>query len=491
MCRACRRRPPAEVRLGLITTLSGELAESYGSSTVDAAKLALQPINDTGGLDLGGQKFKVTLVIEDDQDRAEVATRAAQKLINQDRIVALVGPSLSRNAIPVADVSEGARIPMISPNSTNPATTAGKKYVFRVDFIDPFQGRVIARFARDELHAPERGRPVRRRQCLQQGHRRSVQATYSPKPAVESWRSNRTRRAKRTSVRRWRASSKVAPTCCSCPTTTTTCRRKPNRSIRTASALRCLAPMRGARSSPRTWASSRVRSSQQTGPSKPPPRSLKRSSNAFGMPTIRPPNNIAALAYDSVGLLLTSLRTQGKADPDAIRTGLSGINDYAGATGTIGYGRGNGGSGQERADLADQGRPGGPGAPGGSVAVRFWTRSLMVRLVSYFLVLSLVTVSVVGYLAYTQATEALKSAVFDRLSALADVKEGELNRWMDDEVRGVVLIAGLPEVRTQTRALFSQAESDEGYATAHAALAAYLGSLATSEPGAARGVRLE
>jgi branched-chain amino acid transport system substrate-binding protein len=104
-------------------------------------------------LDVGRRKLKVMLLVEDDQDRAELAARAAQKLINQDKVAALVGPSLSRNAIPVADVAEGARIPMISPNSTNPATTAGKKYAFRVDFIDPFQGRVIARFARDELHA--------------------------------------------------------------------------------------------------------------------------------------------------------------------------------------------------------------------------------------------------------------------------------------------------------------------------------------------------
>src|SRR6266545_3487618 len=114
--------------------------------------------------------------------------------------------------------------------------------------------------------------------------------------------------------------------------------------------------------------------------------------------------------------------------------------------------------------------------------MRFWTRSLMVRLVSYFLLLSLVTVSLVGYLAYTQATEALKLAVFDRLSALADVKEGELNRWVDDEVHSVVLIARLPDVRTQVRTLMSRPESDPSYETAHAALAAYLSALVSSEP---------
>src|SRR5919205_4631526 len=99
----------------------------------------------------------------------------------------------------------------------------------------------------------------------------------------------------------------------------------------------------------------------------------------------------------------------------------------------------------------------------------------MVRLVSYFLLLSLVTISVVGSIAYTQATEALKLAVFDRLSALADVKEGELNRWVNDEVRGVALIASLPDVRTQTRVLVADVEGGPNYAVAHARLAEYLG----------------
>jgi hypothetical protein len=115
--------------------------------------------------------------------------------------------------------------------------------------------------------------------------------------------------------------------------------------------------------------------------------------------------------------------------------------------------------------------------------MRFWTKSLMVRLVSYFLLLSLVTVSVVGYIAYTQATEALKLAVFDRLSALADVKEGELNRWVDDEVRSVVLIARLPEVRAHVRTLLTHAETDPIYQGAHASLGAYLGALTSTEPG--------
>jgi branched-chain amino acid transport system substrate-binding protein len=63
----------------------------------------------------------------------------------------MVGSSFSRNAIPSGEVAERAGIPMISPGSTHPRTTAGRRYVFRVAFVDSFQGRVMARFARDRL----------------------------------------------------------------------------------------------------------------------------------------------------------------------------------------------------------------------------------------------------------------------------------------------------------------------------------------------------
>jgi branched-chain amino acid transport system substrate-binding protein len=332
---------PAEVRLGLITTLSGELADSYGSSTVDAVKLALQPINDAGGLDLGGQKYKVTLVIEDDQDRAEVATRAAQKLINQDRIVALVGPSLSRNAIPVADVSEGAHIPMISPNSTNPATTAGKKYVFRVDFIDPFQGRVIARFARDELHAASAAVLYDVASAYNKGIAEVFKEAFAKAGgqvvAFESYTSGeKDFRQQMARIKQSGADVLFLPNYDNdVPTQAQQVHQTGITAILLgADAWGTLKPenlgeLEGSFFSTDWTIEAPAEQSQAF---------VKRFRDAYN----RPPNNIAALAYDSVGLLLTSLRTQGKADPDAIRAGLSGINDYAGATGTIGYGGGNG-----------------------------------------------------------------------------------------------------------------------------------------------------
>jgi branched-chain amino acid transport system substrate-binding protein len=330
-----------EIRLGLITTLSGDLAESYGSSTVDAAKLALQPINDVGGLELGGQKYKIVLVIEDDQDRAEVATRAAQKLINQDRIVALVGPSLSRNAIPVADVSEGARIPMISPNSTNPATTAGKKYVFRVDFIDPFQGRVIARFARDELHASSAAVLYDIASAYNKGIAEVFRQVFTESGgqvvAFESYTSGEkdfTQQLAR--IKQRGAAVLFLP---NYDNDVPAQAKQAHQTGITATLLGAdawgtlkpenLGDLDGSFFSTDWTIEAQGEQSQAF---------VKRFRAAYN----RSPNNIAALAYDSVGLLVTSMRNQGKSDPEAIRAGLSATTDYAGATGTIGYAGGSG-----------------------------------------------------------------------------------------------------------------------------------------------------
>ncbi|MBW1713819.1 MAG: ABC transporter substrate-binding protein [Deltaproteobacteria bacterium] len=151
---ACSQEPvqEAEIKVGLVISLSGE-QQQVGQQAVQAARLLAETINEAGGLKVAGRQHKLVLVIEDNQDQAQVAVAVAHKLINQKGVVAIIGPNLSRNAVPVAMAAEKARIPMISPASTNPQTTAGKKYVFRACFIDSFQGLVMARFAREDLGA--------------------------------------------------------------------------------------------------------------------------------------------------------------------------------------------------------------------------------------------------------------------------------------------------------------------------------------------------
>jgi signal transduction histidine kinase/HAMP domain-containing protein len=104
----------------------------------------------------------------------------------------------------------------------------------------------------------------------------------------------------------------------------------------------------------------------------------------------------------------------------------------------------------------------------------------MARLVGYFLLLSLLTVSLVGYLAYSRATSTLKQSLFDRLHAVATLKEDGLNRWVDDQRRDVVFIAWLPEVRAQAGALLSNPDTSPEYLAAYELLSEYLKFVVTS-----------
>lgn len=142
----------AAIHIGVLTSLSGD-DSAIGKVTVDAAQMAVDEINASGGLQLQDQTYPVELISGDTGSTPEGAISSAQVLINQEDIVALIGPQYSRYAIPVARLAEQAQIPMISPRSTNPETTAGKQYVFRAIFTDTFQGEAIARFAKEELQA--------------------------------------------------------------------------------------------------------------------------------------------------------------------------------------------------------------------------------------------------------------------------------------------------------------------------------------------------
>jgi len=144
------------IKIGLIAELTGDIP-AVGESCKNAAELAVQQINDAGGIEIGGQLYQVELYIEDNAGKADQSAAAAQKLITQRNVVAIIGPNASRYAIPASEVAESAQVVMISPWSTNPDTTlvAGtgdpKQYVFRAAFIDSFQGTVVAKFALENL----------------------------------------------------------------------------------------------------------------------------------------------------------------------------------------------------------------------------------------------------------------------------------------------------------------------------------------------------
>jgi len=146
------------IRIGGIGELTGDIP-AVGASFKNAAEMAVKEVNDAGGLEVAGKKYKIEFFIEDNAGKADQSASAAQKLITQQNVVAIIGPNASRYAIPASEIAESSKVVLISPWSTNPKTTldantgAPKKYVFRACFIDPFQGRVVAKFALDTLKA--------------------------------------------------------------------------------------------------------------------------------------------------------------------------------------------------------------------------------------------------------------------------------------------------------------------------------------------------
>jgi len=89
----------------------------------------------------------------DDQGKAEEAAQVVTRLITQNKVVALLGEVASSRSLAAAPIAQQNQIPMITPSSTNPKVTEIGDYIFRVCFIDPFQGTVMAKFAIENLAA--------------------------------------------------------------------------------------------------------------------------------------------------------------------------------------------------------------------------------------------------------------------------------------------------------------------------------------------------
>ncbi len=138
----------ADLKIGGVGPVTGEAA-TFGASTKNGMTLAVEEWNAKGGV-LGKT---VKLVFADDKgDPAEGAT-VYTKLIQQDKVVAIVGTVMSKVTLAGAPIAQAAKIPMISPTSTNEGVTKVGDYIFRACFIDPFQGLVGAKFASKDLKA--------------------------------------------------------------------------------------------------------------------------------------------------------------------------------------------------------------------------------------------------------------------------------------------------------------------------------------------------
>jgi len=134
--------------IGEVGSLTGAQA-TFGISTRNGIELALDEVNARGGV----KGKKVTVRVYDDQSKPEEAANAVTRLIAQDGAKLILGEVASTNSLAMAPKAQAAQVPMITPSSTNPKVTQVGDFIFRVCFIDPFQGLVMAKFARENLKA--------------------------------------------------------------------------------------------------------------------------------------------------------------------------------------------------------------------------------------------------------------------------------------------------------------------------------------------------
>jgi branched-chain amino acid transport system substrate-binding protein len=136
------------VKIGEVDPLTGGVSQ-FGIGCHQGFVLAFEEINGEGGI-LGQ---KIELVTEDDQSKPGQSATAVRKLITQDKVVAILGDATSSATLEAAPIAQSDKIPMITPTATNPRITEVGDFIFRVCFLDEFQGRVLAKFAREKLKA--------------------------------------------------------------------------------------------------------------------------------------------------------------------------------------------------------------------------------------------------------------------------------------------------------------------------------------------------
>jgi len=147
---SCQQAPKI-LKVAILAPLSGPVP-TFGISTRDGALLAIDEWNAKGGV-LG---MKITPIVEDSQCTPDPAVNAANKVINQDKVHYIIGEVCSKASIPISEIANAAKVIQMSSTSTNANVTVDKNgktkaYIFRACFIDPFQGKVGARFAVNNL----------------------------------------------------------------------------------------------------------------------------------------------------------------------------------------------------------------------------------------------------------------------------------------------------------------------------------------------------
>lgn len=139
-----------EIKIGGIFPMTGGSA-TFGKSSKEGMQIAIDEFNTKGGIAISGRKLLIKPIYDDTSGQPEQAANAARKQIDQNRVVAIVGEVMSKNSLAMAPICQSKGIVMISPASTDPTVTQKGDYIFRVCFLDSFQGVVGARYAYNDL----------------------------------------------------------------------------------------------------------------------------------------------------------------------------------------------------------------------------------------------------------------------------------------------------------------------------------------------------
>jgi branched-chain amino acid transport system substrate-binding protein len=163
-----------KVKIGVFMSMTGTTA-NFGISSTNGIKMAADEINAAGGIN-GKQ---VELNIQDDRSDASEAATIVTKFVTQDGVHAILGEVASSRSIAAAPIAQNAKIPMLTPSSTNPEVTKKGDYIFRSCFIDPVQGAAIAQFAARTLNAKRAAIMVDRKNDYSTGLEKFISATFT------------------------------------------------------------------------------------------------------------------------------------------------------------------------------------------------------------------------------------------------------------------------------------------------------------------------
>jgi branched-chain amino acid transport system substrate-binding protein len=162
------------IRIGVFMSLTGSTA-NFGISSVNGIKMAADEINAQGGIN-GKQ---IELLVQDDRSDASEAATIVTKFVTQDQVQAILGEVASSRSIAAAPIAQKAKIPMLSPSSTNPEVTRKGDFIFRTCFIDPVQGKAIGEFAAKNLNAKRAGILIDRKNDYSVGLAQFIRETFT------------------------------------------------------------------------------------------------------------------------------------------------------------------------------------------------------------------------------------------------------------------------------------------------------------------------